>query len=202
MRKKLSILLVAAVLCLLTTACIPTPMGEQPSTLPGDYTMEMIFSSGAGGWRTILLLHPDGTFTGQHSDSDMGDAGYGYPDGTVYLCDFSGRFEALPTTDPNATSLRLVDLTCETAAGRMKLEDGIRYIYSEPIGLYIYEEETVAEEFILYSPDTPVATLSDEMLSWWPGLWQDTPPETLDCYALWSSETGSAFFSSSGYFYY
>lgn len=50
------------------------------------------FSSGAGGWGTHIDLNPDGTFTGQYYDSDMGDTGSGYSNGTVYICNFDGKF--------------------------------------------------------------------------------------------------------------
>lgn len=39
--------------------------------LPSQFT----FSRGAGAWATTFELSPDGTFTGQYADSDMGDAG-------------------------------------------------------------------------------------------------------------------------------
>ena len=50
------------------------------------------FSSGAGAWGTFLDLNDDGTFSGEFHDSNMGETGEGYPYGTVYVCDFSGKF--------------------------------------------------------------------------------------------------------------
>lgn len=195
MKKKLSSFLLAVLLCLLTAACGPAPT-RQEATLPGDYPMELLFSSGAGAWRTLLTLNADGTFTGEYSDSDMGDMDDTYPNGTLYLCSFSGRFEVL-SSDGYATSLRLAELTCKDEPGRTELVDGVRRIYSEPIGLYVYEEERLAENLILYTPDTPVATLDEEMLYWWPGHFKDVTPDTLECCALWSPESGAAFFSCS-----
>lgn len=37
---------------------------EDVSSLPGTYPMDMVFSSGAGGWSTTLTLSEDGSFTG------------------------------------------------------------------------------------------------------------------------------------------
>lgn len=36
---------------------------EDVSSLPGTYPMDMVFSSGAGGWSTTLTLSEDGSFT-------------------------------------------------------------------------------------------------------------------------------------------
>lgn len=189
MRKQLTLLLLAAVLCLAGSAC------KQAPALPGEYPMELVFSSGAGAWRTTLLLNADGSFTGQYSDSDMGDAGEGYPNGTLYLCTFSGRFEIQPTDENGVTPLRLAELTREDEVGRIEFRDGIRCIYSEPIGLYVYEEDRLAEMLRFYTPDTPVAELSEEMLYFWPFCFSEAPPDTLESFALWSPESGSAFFT-------
>ena len=50
------------------------------------------FLSGAGAWSTELVFSSDGSFTGYYHDTDMGDCGMGYPNGTRYECDFSGTF--------------------------------------------------------------------------------------------------------------
>lgn len=68
---------------------------EIPGRTPLPLTF--VFSSGAGGWFTELELQPDGSFTGSYHDSEMGEFAEDYPNGTVYVCEFSGRFEALPT---------------------------------------------------------------------------------------------------------
>ena len=43
--------------------------------------MEFYFSSGAGGWATVMTIDADGTFSGNFHDSDMGTTGEGYPYG-------------------------------------------------------------------------------------------------------------------------
>ena len=50
------------------------------------------FSSGAGAWGTILTIQEDGSFEGNYHDANMGDIGEGYPNGSVYICEFSGKF--------------------------------------------------------------------------------------------------------------
>ena len=49
------------------------------------------FSSGVGAWGTDLEVYADGSFKEVYHDSDMGVTGEGYPNGTVYLCGFSGN---------------------------------------------------------------------------------------------------------------
>ena len=61
---------------------------------------EFFFSSGAGGWCTVLYIDEDGSFEGNFRDSDMGSTGEGYPNGTLYYCDFKGRF-----TEPQKRSI-------------------------------------------------------------------------------------------------
>ena len=53
--------------------------------LPEDFPRGFIFASGAGAWGSSLSLWPDGTFTGSYHDSEMGENGEDYPNGTVYM---------------------------------------------------------------------------------------------------------------------
>ena len=43
--------------------------------LPDVFPLEFVFSSGAGAWRTAIVLNQDGSFNGAYLDSDMGDRG-------------------------------------------------------------------------------------------------------------------------------
>ena len=47
-----------------------------------------IFQRSRGMGLRFLDIRPDGSFEGEYFDSDMGSTGEGYPNGTVYLCDF------------------------------------------------------------------------------------------------------------------
>ena len=74
---------------------------EEEIAWPDALPLTFVFSSGAGGWFTELELQPDGSFTGSYHDSEMGEFAEDYPNGTVYVCEFSGRFEALSHPDEN-----------------------------------------------------------------------------------------------------
>lgn len=81
---------------------------EAVSALPGTYPIDMIFSSGAGGWSTTLTLSQDGSFTGAFSDSEMGERDENeYPNGTVYVCNFSGQFKDIKKVNDYTYSMTL-----------------------------------------------------------------------------------------------
>jgi len=190
MKKLLILLMIATVLG--TVGCgkkpdSPPPAPEAPqaqepqepqavASLPDDFPMVLHFSSGAGGWQTELTLNPDGTFTGQYHDSDMGSMGDGYPNGTVYICDFEGRFGNFQQAEEAALSLTLDELTVLTNESEPWIEDGIRFVPAEAYGL------TGGTEFRLYLPEYNAATLSENARMGWPLM--ESGSETLGCYAL------------------
>jgi hypothetical protein len=175
-----------------TVDIIPT---EEPSVqLPFDQPLDMIFSSGAGGWGTVLTLNRDGSFTGEFSDSEMGDSGDDYPKGTVYLCDFAGQFTNIQQVDDHTYSLTLEDLTITTENEEEEwIEDGIRYVAATPYG---FEE---GKDFLFYTPETPVEGLEEEFVWWWPHWnYQEVygqDPDTLSCYGLRNLATDQGFFT-------
>ena len=144
------------------------------------------FSSGAGAWATGLHVETDGSFTGSYSDADMGDGGPGYPYGTYYLCDFSGKFSKPRKIGPYMYTMTLEYITLEETPGKVVYEDGMKLVYTEPYGL----ED--GEEFILYLPGMPVSELDEEILYWF-HLYGDV--DTLPMYGIHNVNTGDAFAS-------
>ena len=133
--------------------------GNLFSKLPKDF----VFTSGAGGWSTDIELSEDGSFVGQYHDSDMGDTGEGYPNGTVYVCSFSGKFSTPePTDNQYIYSMKLQELKLddEDKIGQEEIADDVLYVYTTPYG---FDD---ADEFLLYMPGTPLSSLSDECRSW------------------------------------
>lgn len=150
-------------------------------------TLDMSFCSGVGAWSTELKLKGNGKFTGVYHDSDMGDMGADYPDGTIYVCDFSG---SLYVTDISSykVCLKLSKLSQTKKEGKTWIEDGVRYIASSPYGM------DGGEDFILYTPSTPVSKLPEDVRSW--GLAFGIPTSgKLGCYALYCVDGGTVFFS-------
>lgn len=118
------------------------------------------FESGAGAWSTELRIFPDGTFSGNFHDSDMGDIGEDYPNGTVYVCNFSGKFARPVKNGDYEYSMKLESLTQEGVVGGEELSDGMRIITSEPYG---FDD---ADEFTLYLPGKKVNELPQGFLDW------------------------------------
>ncbi len=176
-----AILLLALSLCL--TACgappeaSPAPGGAVTETVPdaaappveepaADPAAEAIFprsfcfASGAGGWSTELEVAADGSFTGMYHDSDMGDTGEDYPNGTVYICRFSGSFSQPVKVDDLTYSLRLESIEQDETEGEETIADGVRYIGSSPYGL------DNADEILIYLPGSQRQDLPEDFVIW------------------------------------
>ena len=159
--------------------------------LPNTTPLNLVFASGAGAWGTSMTLNSDGSFKGSYHDSDMGDSGNGYPNGTVYVCEFSGKFSNIRQIDATTYALTLSEITTERVEGGEWIEDGVRYISSGPYGL----EE--GKEFLLYTPQTPAKNLTEEFIQWGYGsVGLDSSQKTLDCYGLYNKEMSYGFFSN------
>ncbi len=188
--KKVFAAAAALALCTgLLAGCGEKSSGERiDGGLADSLPIDLEFSSGVGAWGTGLTLAADGSFSGEYHDSDMGDGGDDYPDGTVYLCNFSGKFTEIKQLDDHSYSLTLEELSSDYEQGKEWVEDGVRYVSSEPYGV------EQGKDFILYLPDTPTDGLNEEFLSWWPGQYQEDQSDTLDFYGLYNVDMGYGFF--------
>jgi hypothetical protein len=124
--------------------------------LPSDF----IFSSGAGGWFTKITLSDDGTFTGQYYDADLGFTGDKYPNGTVYICNFNGKFTTPKEINEYIYSMNLDSLNVEGTPGTEYFENDTKYVVSDPYG---FEN---ADEFLIYLPGCPLEDADEDFLSW------------------------------------
>lgn len=166
--------------------------GTPIDTLPEDLPAELVFSSGAGAWRTVLTLQPDGSFTGQYSDWDSGGDPSQYPEGISYICNFSGTFQDLRQLDDTSYAMTLDTLTAQETEGEEWTEDGTLYIGSAPYGL---EGGT---EFFLYTPESSTDVLTTEVLQVeWPqwNLPENRPEGQLGCWLLYNQDMDQGFFS-------
>lgn len=141
------------------------PICDPQQEVPGykiysQIPREFVFTSGAGAWSTGITINPDGTFTGQFHDSDMGDRGAGYPNGTMYISNFSGAFSAAEKLDNYRYKVTLSYLVQHDRQGDVYFQNGQRLIVSYPYG---FDD---AHEFIIYLPGTPISLVEDEFLFW------------------------------------
>lgn len=114
-----------------------------------------LFTSGAGGWGTVLYIEPDGSFFGEFHDSELGESGVDY-DGSVYISKFNGTFSSLFKIDEKTYSMEVTSLTTENEPDTEEILDGVRYVYTLPYGVEL------GEEFKVHLPDIDVSEFSEE----------------------------------------
>ena len=146
------------------------------ASMPSDFT----FSSGAGAWATQFTLEDDGSFTGQYHDSDMGDTGAEYPNGTVYICNFTGKFTTPTQINDYTYSMGLEKLQTDGTVGEEYYENGQRFIYSDPYGF------DSADEFLIYTPGAPMADLPEGFKNWLLAFMNPNEAQTLPCYGIYN----------------
>lgn len=149
------------------------------------------FSSGAGAWFTELFIDSNGSFRGRYQDTDMGDMGDDYPNGTLYYCEFRGSFDGLEKVNSYTYKMTMTSLTFSQEPGTEEIVDGVRHIYSAAYGL------DDGGEFYLYLPGAKLADLPGEYLSWINTLGPDGTEQTeLPFYGLYNINAGTGFSSS------
>lgn len=151
--------------------------------------LEFYFASGAGGWRTVLEIEEDGSFSGVHSDSDMGDAGEGYPGGTCYVCQFQGQFTEPEKVNDYTYSVKIQQLKLDHEPETEEIVDGVRYCYSTAYGI------DGAEEILIYLPGAPCAKLPQEYRNWVRNDMVDPDAEELPFYGLYNVKEQNGFSS-------
>lgn len=159
--------------------------GEDPFSF-ADLPDTLFLSSGVGAWASELSVNADGSFTGQYHDMDMGVTGEGYPNGTQYLCNFSGQFTQPVKLNDYTYSMEIATMTSDPP-DQVTIHDGIRSITSGPVGL------ENSERLLIYLPQAPVSQLPEDFLSW-AHIYE--PRETLDLYGIYNETEGTAFVGS------
>ncbi len=158
--------------------------GDVLSLLKGQ---TLVFSSGAGAWDTSLTFGENGAYEGNYHDSEMGETGEGYPDGTVYTCLFHGRLSAAEKLSATSWLLKVEENAVSEGQESEIIEDGIRFVLSEPYGL------NKAAEVVLYLPGTPVEDLPEEFLFWSHLNEIDPDAKTLPYFAIWNEAEEAGF---------
>lgn len=170
--------------------------GQLPGNTGAEFGFEALadrlfeFCSGAGAWSTELFINSDGTFEGSYHDSDMGDTGADYPNGTRYYCSFTGKFDDLEKVDEFTYKMKLVSLVYEDEPDKEEILDGIRYIYSGAYGL------VGGTDFLLYLPGAKLADLPEGYRSWVGYYYPESVEETeLPYYGLYNLNEENGFSS-------
>ncbi len=145
------------------------------------------FSSGAGAWSTELTVNKDGSFKGLYHDSDAGSTGTGYPNGTVYVCEFTGSFGQLQKVDDYTYKTTIQKITTTKKSGTEELADDMKYIYSTPYGL------DDAKTIYIYLKGKPVSSLPEGYKDWVRLILNDSD-KTLPCYGIYNENAENGFY--------
>lgn len=121
---------------------------------------EFSFLSGAGGWETTMEVNSEGTFSGRYYDNDMGDIGEGYPNGTRYESDFSGKLTDVKRISQYVYEATVTDLAYLKDPEQIEIVDGVRKVYSTAYGI------AGTEKVRIYLPGAAVADLPREYMEW------------------------------------
>lgn len=148
---------------------------------------EFLFASGAGAWGTVMTIREDGSFEGNYHDSDMGDTGDGYPNGTAYYCDFNGKFSAPVKENDYTYRFELEDIRYADEPGLESITDEILYKYTEAYGL------SEGRAFCVYLPGAPVDELPEDFLSW---VFYSDMDQTLPIYGIYNIDAKYGFSGS------
>ena len=127
-----------------------------PAYVPDALLGRWVYTSGAGGWQTVLTVFPNGTFWGYYSDSDMGDTAGRYPRGTVYECTFTGHFSHVQRVNEYEYQLDVSDYHVLGTAGEERVIDKVRYVTVASAGI------DLKEQCSLFLPGFSDALLSEE----------------------------------------
>ena len=117
------------------------------------------FYSGVGGWSDDFYIEKDGSFHGDYHDSDMGDSGDDYPNGTRYYCQYEGHFENIQKVDEFTYKMHMKDINIINNDDEY-IADGVKYIPVTPYAL------NNANEIEIYMPGKPVSEIDDEIKTW------------------------------------
>lgn len=159
------------------------------------YPLELHFSSGAGAWSSSIVIESDGSFSGNYHDTDMGVVGEEYPNGTVYECNFKGKFKSVRQVNEYTYLFVMDSIRTERKPDEVRVVDGVRYVSTSPAGMMSEEGTKPAKEFWLYTPEAPIEKLSEEFLTWWPRRMEKDELAQLSMYGLCNTETEEGFFA-------
>ncbi len=122
-------------------------------TIPSQFT----FCSGAGAWRTELNIESDGSFYGDYHDADIGSYGKDYPNGTVYISEFHGKFSCPKKVDEYTYSMSVESFEIDESPD-VYYENGTRYI------TVIAHMWNIGDEILIYLPGAPIDNLPEGFL--------------------------------------
>ncbi len=184
--KKILSLVLSLVLLVSAFGALAETEGVSFEALSG---LEWSFTSGAGAWSTDLRILADGSFAGEFHDSEIGESDEKYPDGTVYLCSFTGQMSLLGANDEYSWKVRVENLTIDSGMADEEIDGTLRFVKTEPYGI------SAGDEMLLYRPGTPISVLPEDMHMWAHVLPGETDASELENWFLSNPKAESGFIS-------
>jgi len=141
--------------------------GYIPQALQGRWQ----YSSGAGAWKNVITIYPDGTFWGYFHDAAMGDTGRQYPNGTVYESHYTGHLSHIRRVSEYEYQLDIDRLQFFGIENNEKIENETRYVtvpvyglgHGDQLSLYLPGAEQIPanaqRQYDHYAPEKPSALL-------------------------------------------
>lgn len=130
---------------------------ENLQLISGEY----VFSAGVGAWSTQLNINDDFTFSGMYHDSELGLTGEKNPNGTVIICEFTGKFSTPVKIDDYTYKLTVESISLKNEDGYVYYDNGIEYeCIGEPYGF------DGCRDFYLYIKGKQTNDLSEDFLAW------------------------------------
>ena len=147
-----------------------------------------VFSSGVGGWSNEISVGAGGEFEGYFHDTDMGDGGDGYPNGTMYERRYRGRLEPVGRVDDNTYEFRAALMEADGELGDERIEGGVRIIIAPAFGLEL------GDALVFYAEGSETDYMPLAFSDWMcmPNGWEEIPPE-LPFRALYNATQGFGF---------
>lgn len=149
----------------------------KPTILDSLVGKNFVFSSGSGGWGSSLSIGPNGTFSGDYHDSDMGSTGPGYPGGTISESKVSGQFTRPHQVSPTLYEVDIENLQYEKPVGSSEIKENRKYEYSEAYGI------SKNHRMAIYLPGTPISSMPEELRLYSYGLIPEDS-QTLPVYVI------------------
>jgi hypothetical protein len=146
--------------------------------------------AGSGGVYRSLTLNSDGSFTGGYVGNTY-ETATGYPGGTVYVSNFSGKFSTPQRVSEHVYVMRLEELNLKGNVGDVDYEWGRRYITVEPEGFLKYGT------FYLYLPGIATSELSYSFLNWDPIYGNTKIYPYLTYYGIYDVSAGTGYYAKS-----
>ncbi len=182
-------ILVCLLACMMTLSVFSFTLaeGQNETPLKDLEGQTLTFSSGVGAWFTSLTFGPDGAFSGQFHDGEMGETGETYPEGTVYDCLFHGKLTDPEEVNVGMWKMKITGLTLDEGQALEVIDDGLRFVLAEPYGL------RDGQEVILYLPGTHFDFLPEDFKMWAHLDELDVHLDVIPFYGLWNEAEGSVF---------